>query len=660
MLRWRGSSHRVVVVGGAFVTLRPADGGDDIEVLRADLQYEAEPATARSAAQLLDLRVLDDLSKADRLVVDVWLEELERLDALVADGTKKADAYVVVAESVNQRLGTSYAPVKVQRQRKALAEHGVPGLLDQRRFGLADARPRSQDPRLIEAVVAVKEAQTRKATGTRGRVIWLTQLELERTHGPGVVPMPSRATMYRLLNELDAGEHTFGSALTRRTASNQPRHMHGVTSGMRPGERVLIDTTAMEILVECDGDQVRPDLTILLDEASRSVLAAIVTVGTRSIDIVVVLARALVPYGSRPEAVHVNRRNIARAWIGDDDALSEQFEDMRHAQPYIFPETITTDRGSSYVSRHFSDACRSLGISLNLAAKYTPTHKAKVETMFDTIKDLFTQYSIGFVGENPAMRGDELVPTDQLLTLEQLQELLDDWIAVTWQNRPHSALRDPRNPRFVLSPNQMVAAYREIAPELQIPMDADRYIALLPIEWRVINAYGVTDGHRRYDSDRLNGMRRKRSPHKHQDGKWPVHIDPYNPMTVWLEADGELIPLTWRSPFNGAPMADEIWRVARAQATARGEDTPTADDLDEVMRRYMNAGNKPKSRRQGQREKVTRADPLQLTNQIAGETPAEPAAVGLAVPEDGDVAAPEPRSWPLAAPFGTTRPAEEA
>lgn len=107
-------------------------------------------------------------------------------------------------------------------------------------------------------------------------------------------------------------------------------------------------------------------------------------------------------------------------------------------------------------------------------------------------------------------------------------------------------------------------------------------------------------------------------------------------------------------------MADEIWRVARAQATARGEDTLTADDFDEVMRRYMNAGNKPKSRRQGQREKVTRADPLQLTNQIAGETPAEPAPVGLAVPEDGDVAAPEPRSWPLAAPFGTTRPAEEA
>jgi hypothetical protein len=32
----------------------------------------------------------------------------------------------------------------------------------------------------------------------------------------------------------------------------------------------------------------------------------------------------------------------------------------------------------------------------------------------------------------------------------------------------------------MLTPNQMVAAYREIAPELQVPLTAEKYIALLP------------------------------------------------------------------------------------------------------------------------------------------------------------------------------------
>ncbi|MBF0816876.1 transposase [Microbacterium paludicola] len=430
MVRWRGSSHQVVIVGATFVTLRPADGEDDIEVLTADLQRDAEPATVRSTAQLVNLRALDGLSKADRRVVDVWTDALDQLDDMVASGTSKTDAYAMTAAYVNTRLGTAYSASKVQRQQKALREHGVPGLLDQRRFGLAKPRPRAYDPRLIEALVTVLEGQTSKATGTMNRAIWLTQYELDRVHGPGVVPMPSRSTMYRIMEALEDGRHTFGRAPTRRSTANQPRHTHGAGTGMRPGERVLIDTTPMEILVDCDGEAVRPDLTILLDESSRSVLAAVVTVGTRSIDLIVILARALVPYASRPEGVRVYRRTVAEAWVGDDDLLAQRFEDHRDAQPYIFPESITTDHGATYVSRHFVDACQTLGISLNLSASYTPTHKAKVERMFTTVKNLFTQYAIGFLGQSPDMRGDEVIPVDQLLTLEQLQELLDDWIAV--------------------------------------------------------------------------------------------------------------------------------------------------------------------------------------------------------------------------------------
>lgn len=658
LVRWNGDELRVVAVRPAYVTLRRQDGeDDDIEVLRADLVANAEPAGVRSSVEILDLRLLDELAPADRKVVDVWLEELEHLSDLLDKGAKKKDAHRATIDRVNRRLGTDYQPIKVARQARSLDELGVAGLLDRRRFGLSDRSVTKQDSRLVQAVVTVLEAQTRKSTGTRERVVWMVERELERAYGPGVVSMPSRATLYRLIGQLDAGRSTFGSARLRRTTANQPDHIHGTRTGVRPGEQVLIDTTPMEILVSCDGQAVRPDLTILLDECSRSVPAAIVTVGTRSIDLVVVLARALVPYSARPDGVRANRRTVAQAWVGDDDLLAQRFEDVRLAQPYIFPETITTDRGSSYVSRHFTDACRTLEISLTLAAKYTPTQKAKVERMFRTIKDGFTEYLVGFLGQGPEMRGDESIPVDQLLTLEQLQELLEDWIAAVWQNRPHDALRDPRNPRLQLTPNQMVAAYRELAPELQIPLDADRYIAMLPTQWRAIHSYGIKIEHRRYDADALADLRRMRSPHRSQNGRWPVHVDPYNPMTVWLETTDGFIPLSWRSPYQDAPMADELWRIARAHAAARGEEEPTTVDLNDAIRRFGSVGNRVPTARERKRAIKNVTDPLGITNQLphASLAPQETGADsthdhrGKTVDDYADL---EQR---LAPPFGRTR-----
>lgn len=665
IIRWQGGSHQVVAIRPTYLTLRAVDGdGDDVEVLAADLRHQAEPAAPASLRSLLDLRSLQDLDARDRKIVDVWLEELARFDKLVAAGVTKPAARQQVIDDVNRRLGTDYGPVKVSRQQRALEEFGVSGLLDRRRHGLADMPGRSYDERLIDAILTVQAGQERKSTGTGTRLIWLVRRELDDRFGEGVVPMPSRATMYRLLNELDAGKHTLGSARARRTTANQPDHMHGLRTGVRPGEQVLIDTTPMEILVECDGEPIRPDLTLLLCEASRSVLAGIVTVGSRSIDLVVVLARALVPYSARPDGVRANRRQVSEAWTGTDGLMVERFEAMRDAQPYIFPESITTDRGASYVSRHFSDACRTLGISLTVNAEYTPTQKAKIERMFRTVKDQFTQYAIAFLGQSPDMRGDEVIATSQLLTLEQLQELFEDWVAVTWQNRPHKALRDPRNPRLMLAPNQMVAAYREVAPEMQVPLTAEKYIALLPTEWRVINRYGVDIDLRVYDATELGPLRKKRSPHHRQQGKWPFHVDPYNPMTVWLELGDQFLPLDWRSPYSGAPMVDEVWRVARAQAAARGDNEPSTDDLNEVMRRFMYKGNALPTARQKKRAVSARTDPLAITNQLPHIAPtappgAEHSATGNLGDKELHAVAAKP-AWPVAAPFGMTRSPDEA
>jgi hypothetical protein len=79
--------------------------------------------------------------------------------------------------------------------------------------------------------------------GTAGYFYWRVQQLLAAEHGAGVVPMPSRATFYRLFDQLSQGRHTTGSARTRRSLANRPDGPFRELAACRPGELVQIDST---------------------------------------------------------------------------------------------------------------------------------------------------------------------------------------------------------------------------------------------------------------------------------------------------------------------------------------------------------------------------------------------------------------------------------
>jgi hypothetical protein len=60
------------------------------------------------------------------------------------------------------------------------------------------------DPRVVAAAAAVIDAQTGASTGTQSWVIGQVRQWLDDEYGPGVVPVPSRAPFYRLLQVLSA------------------------------------------------------------------------------------------------------------------------------------------------------------------------------------------------------------------------------------------------------------------------------------------------------------------------------------------------------------------------------------------------------------------------------------------------------------------------
>jgi len=375
---------------------------------------------------------------------------------------------------------------------------------------------------VIAALAEVMSNQTKASTGTRLRLLELTAQLLDQRHGTGVVPIPSTSTLSRLIADLDRGRMTTGSAKTRRSLAN------------------------------------RPDLTIMLDVATRSIVSAVLRPGsTKSVDLVVALARALVPYDQRPDGRLETRALTDGAFDGRELMPDQDLDAYRRRQPYIFPDRIATDRGKIYISDHFENACERLHISLTLSASYTPTDKAKVERTFQSINTGFTQYLKNYTGRGVEYRGVDVEPST-LHSLVELQELLDEWIAVVWQNRPHDSLRDPLHPAVALSPNEMFRAYQELAPSIQIPFDVNTYISLLPVKWRTLQAYGMTIDHRTDDCAGLRALRRTKSTYPGHGGKWPIHVDPYNLQTVWIPVDNEWVPPSGRTqqrPARCPPMS---------------------------------------------------------------------------------------------------------
>jgi putative transposase len=95
----------------------------------------------------------------------------------------------------------------VRRKRLRYQAQGLAGLVDWRADRKRPVRGRT-DPRVVAALRQAIEEATEKSTRTAGYLYWRAAQLLTAQHGQGVVPMPSRATFYRLFERLSQGRHT--------------------------------------------------------------------------------------------------------------------------------------------------------------------------------------------------------------------------------------------------------------------------------------------------------------------------------------------------------------------------------------------------------------------------------------------------------------------
>ncbi|MGV8895053.1 MAG: hypothetical protein ACOH1U_01160 [Rhodoglobus sp.] len=573
---------------GAMVRLRKQSDGVVIDLHMSELSRRI---VGLSDALTAAPRVLENLSKSHSGRVFTQAEHIREVLTGQRPGEPELRAeydpelpFMQRVDSKIAELRQSGKPVSratMMRRIKAFRAFGTGGLVDKR--SLRQHGPLDKlDVLVMDALCHVMEAQSRVSTGTISRVIELTKVELMKRHGADMPALPSRATMYRHIQVLDGGRHTTGSAKTRSSLANRPNRQFARTSELLPGAQVQVDTNTMDVYVKTQNGPKRPLLTIMVDIATRSIVASSLRLeGTKGIDHVSLLAQALVPAENRPDRT-AYRANLQHFNPQAPLKTPEELAQARNTRPFIYPRRVMMDNGRDYLSSTFRAALERYGIDITLSAPHTPTDKGIVERTFGAINTMFTQHLPGYVGRSPEHRGRN-PENDDLLEPNALYELFDDWVLTEWQNHLHSSLRDRLDPSIKYSPNQMISAAAEVTSTLRLPFTENDYIELLPSCFRTITSTGIQIKSRHFDSPELQSLRNTKSNRADKNGKWEVKVDPYNPETVWLRAT----PTTWieciprdrstvMQPFgellNPVTTTDERLELARTNASITGVD----------------------------------------------------------------------------------------
>jgi putative transposase len=595
-VRFGGCEHTVVALSGASVRLVDDAGAASVVLLVHLLASDGFKVLATGPGRLAvsAADALDGLPAKAVERAEWWrghLEELltgRRLDQ--PDSVVRAE-YDPMTRTLRQRelakldelrsLGEPVGQTTLRRMRGRFEREGIAGLVDRRLLGHRAGTGRA-DSRVVAAIEAVVDAQTGRSTVSGSVLMRRVERRLAAEHAEAV-EMPSRATFYRLLDVVSTGRHTLGSARTRRSLAKQPKRMFGQLTAARPGEVMEIDSTPLDVLVVHDDGTVDTcELTALVDLATRTIAAAVLRPSTKAVDAALLLARAMTPEPMRPgwaDALRLSRSVLPHAAL---TAVDERLEKAA-AVPVIVPETVVSDHGKAFFSNNFRQACRSLGISVELAHPDTPTDKPHIERTLGSVATMFTQYLAGHKGRSIEMRGKDPA-VEAVWSIHQVQEMLQEWIIARWQTRPHDGLRDPLMPGRPLSPNEKYAALVAAAGCVSVTLTEDEYVALMPSLRRTINTYGIKVNNRVYDSRKLDSFRRQPAGLRAGAGQgWDVRHDPYDISRVWIRdprGEGCWIPVFWRHLSTAPmPMGELVWQHSQRMLAERGQDKATEQEI---------------------------------------------------------------------------------
>ena len=468
------------------------------------------------------------------------------------------------------------------------------------RQGDAGLAPRSRGPspnptgkadlRWVDTALEVMVEHTDLSRPSETMVIRRTNARVIARYGADVVPQPSRSTAFRVLAVLERRHPTFRLSTKRnRDIADRPTEAYGKLRPTRPGEYLLMDSTRLDVfaLDPVTLRWVRAELTVALDWYTRCVTGLRVTpVSTKSIDAATVLYQTFRP---RPpgqnwpkEAVWPDH-GIPRAVLMDVDTITGSVVGAAH--PAIVPDTLVVDHGRIFVSEHLMSVCERLGISVQPARLKTARDKGPVERFFETLREDLLQVLPGYKGPDVYSRGVD-PESEAFFFLDELEDIIREWVAVVYHRRPHSGLSDPHLHAMKMSPAMMFEHGVARAGYIEAPRDPDLAYEFLKTEWRTIQHYGVEIGGRRYDGAILDRHRNTSSAYGGKGkGRWPFQVDPDDVTRIYFRDPDtrRYHALVWEhAPSLMMPFSEDALAFARELAAAKytyPDDTIAVADL---------------------------------------------------------------------------------
>lgn len=684
-VRWQDREWEVVACQGAQVTLVPLDGAEPARAVSYRWLVGAEdfaalsPGAASTAhdAALLGRRSPPGHSEQAAL----WQARMVEIDTSLAPGrSEPAPGFgpdTTLAErcaAMAARLAadgircSAHTLADKRRTWKAAGENPavlLPKARSQRPGGFTDPR----------CLAAMQEVVARRAHASDVTIEVIREevedllraryaAELDDPITAGLL-LPSRSTFYLRMKESGLADTLARPTRARAAMSSTPPLPHGGReSVLRPGQVTQTDTTPLRILARGeDGRPTATEMTVLIDVASQSVCALMITPSrprdtenhqagraTRGIDLTLMLAQAFAPWPVLPGWDPLSAAATSSLPFGALATADPRFTEATAARPVIHPELIIYDQGSPYVSEHFTEVCDRMRIARRPARKKTPTDKPLAEHFFVTLAHRFSQYVIhGWQGRSHKKRGRG-IDRMPLYTVAELQQMAQEWVALEYQQKPSGGLRDPFRPRIMLSPNDMYA--------VQVARSGYRPVPLSPaLNRRFLLGQGVIPGKAGFTIDyRLYQPIAQDAGHYREillrggsklpgrGDRWECRYNPYRPERVWLydHASDTWVTCDFRQRhlFND-PWTADMWQEHTEQHCAAGgsKTDEAAIALSLAQRDRRRRSRRPPPKRTG-------AEPPFQGLELDTEQPSRDPYAGL---EEFDLSALRPRpALPLA------------
>jgi transposase-like protein len=244
---------------------------------------------------------------------------------LAADGEPRPDYLADV--SLGDRYASKAAEIGVtvrtiERWVRDYRRGGEAGLAAAGRP--ARGRATKVDDRWVETAREVMVEHTGESKPSRTMVIERTRARVIARFGPDAVPQPSRATAFRLLEELEDQHPLFRLSTKRnRDIADRPDGPYGRLRPTRPGEYLLMDSTRLDVFAfdPFTLRWVQAELSVGMDWYTRCITGIRLTpVSTKAVDVAAVLYQSFRPppagrdwprYAVWPE--HARERGMSRA-----------------------------------------------------------------------------------------------------------------------------------------------------------------------------------------------------------------------------------------------------------------------------------------------------------------------------------------------------------